>query len=95
MFNANNFQTLVESVKSNPLTSRVPFDSEGSKAWQLDLCLSRKQAADVDALATRKHDQGRTVKLGFDNEMALVAVRGTHNGTRLAYRFQYVEFSYA
>ncbi len=93
MLNLNSLNDLIESVKNNPLTVKSKFDNDGSNCFCLDVVLTKAQAEKVDALAIRKHDQGRTVKLGFDNESILVAARGTHNGTRLAYRFQAVQYA--
>lgn len=93
MLNVNSLNELIESVKSNPLTVKSKFDNEGSKCFCVDVVLTKFEAAKVDAMAIRKHDQGRTVKLGFDNESVLVGSRGTHNGTRLAYRFQVMQYA--
>jgi len=95
MINAASLKDLIESIKSNPLTEKLKFDNEGSKCFRVDLVLTKAQCEMVDSLSIRSVDQGRTVKLGFDNESSLVASRGTHSGTRQAYRFQYVEFRYA
>lgn len=93
MLNLTNLETLIESVKNHSLAVKSIFDNDGSKCFCVDLVLTKKEAGLVDAMAIRKHDQGRTVKLGFDNESVLVASRGTHNGTRLAYRFQAVQYA--
>lgn len=93
MLNVNSVSELVESVKQSPLTVKSKFDNEGSKCFCVDVVLTKEQAEKVDAMAIRKHDQGRTVKLGFDNESVLVGSRGTHKGTRLAYRFQVVQYA--
>jgi hypothetical protein len=93
MLNVNSLNELIESVKTSPLTIKSKFDNDGSKCFCVDVVLTKAEAAKVDAMAIRKHDQGRTVKLGFDNEYVLVATRGTHNGTRLAYRFQAVQYA--
>lgn len=93
MLNVNSLNELIESVKASPLTVKSKFDNDGSKFFCVDVVLTKSQAEKVDAMAIRKHDQGRTVKLGFDDESILVATRGTHNGTRLAYRFGVVEYA--
>lgn len=93
MLNVNSLNELIQSVKTSPLTVKTKFDNDGAKCFCVDVVLTKAEAAKVDAMAIRKNDQGRTVKLGFDNESVLVATRGTHNGTRLAYRFQAVQYA--
>lgn len=93
MLNVNSLNELIESVKTSPLSVKSKFDNDGSKCFCVDVVLTKAEADKVDAMAIRKHDQGRIVKLGFDNESVLIAARGTHNGTRLAYRFQVVQYA--